>query len=182
MKRFILLVIIVFCLFLCGSYQKECGGIFRWDVKVCSDTGFINPAVKPIQISKLIKNVSGRKLKRGMPRFGIEHNIYRVRCRIVDWKDEKDGDYHLVLQEVDGEVTMVGEIPDPGCSRVKGSRYLKGIKQSRQFFNAEVISGDLEDNGVYEVTGVAYFDFFHNQIGMAPSGLELHPIISIKKL
>jgi hypothetical protein len=33
-----------------------------------------------------------------------------------------------------------------------------------------------------EIVGVAFFDFFHNQDGIAPNQIELHPILSFKCL
>ena len=31
-----------------------------------------------------------------------------------------------------------------------------------------------------ELVGVAFFDFDHNQDGVAPNEIELHPILSVK--
>jgi len=33
-----------------------------------------------------------------------------------------------------------------------------------------------------EIIGVAFFDFFHNQTGVAPNEIELHPILTFKCL
>jgi len=35
-------------------------------------------------------------------------------------------------------------------------------------------------NGLATITGVAFFDRVHGQIGVAPNGIELHPVLSIK--
>jgi len=32
------------------------------------------------------------------------------------------------------------------------------------------------------VTGVAFFDFLHGQTGVAPNGIELHPILGFRCL
>jgi hypothetical protein len=34
--------------------------------------------------------------------------------------------------------------------------------------------------GVATVTGVAFFDFFHGQTGVAPNAIELHPILAFR--
>ena len=31
-----------------------------------------------------------------------------------------------------------------------------------------------------EITGVAFFDFFHHQTGVAPNEIELHPILGFR--
>jgi hypothetical protein len=34
--------------------------------------------------------------------------------------------------------------------------------------------------GLATVTGVAFFDFFHGQSGVAPNAIELHPILAFR--
>lgn len=38
----------------------------------------------------------------------------------------------------------------------------------------------ISRDAVVEVIGVAFFDALHEQIGAAPNGLELHPVITIR--
>lgn len=38
----------------------------------------------------------------------------------------------------------------------------------------------ISHDAVVEVIGVAFFDALHEQIGAAPNGLELHPVITIR--
>jgi hypothetical protein len=33
---------------------------------------------------------------------------------------------------------------------------------------------------VIEIVGVGFFDRLHNQTGMAPSGIEIHPVLSFR--
>jgi hypothetical protein len=33
-----------------------------------------------------------------------------------------------------------------------------------------------------ELTGVAFFDFFHHQTGVAPNEIELHPLLAFRCL
>jgi hypothetical protein len=37
----------------------------------------------------------------------------------------------------------------------------------------------LEPNVPVTVTGIAFFDTIHGQEGIAPNGIELHPVLSI---
>ena len=37
-------------------------------------------------------------------------------------------------------------------------------------------------SGKAEIMGVAFFDFFHNQDGVAPNAIELHPVLSFRCL
>lgn len=36
--------------------------------------------------------------------------------------------------------------------------------------------------GTATITGVAFFDVIHGQRGVAPNGIELHPVLSFKAL
>jgi len=76
---------------------------------------------------------------------------------------------------------MIVESPDPGCAGK--SRFLKEITEVRaninKFFGGP-ITGKQTPNSVYAtVTGVAFFDKIHGQTGVAPNGIELHPILHV---
>ena len=76
---------------------------------------------------------------------------------------------------------MIVESPDPGCAGK--SRFLKEITEVRaninKFFGG-AITGKQTPSSVYAtVTGVAFFDKIHGQTGVAPNGIELHPILHV---
>jgi hypothetical protein len=65
-------------------------------------------------------------------RAGVaERTIWRLEAVIIALKQEKDGDFHLVLQGASG-ATMVGEIPTPSHAFVGDSPWLTNIGQARQ--------------------------------------------------
>lgn len=122
----------------------------------------------------------------------IEDTVYQVDATLVAYKEEADGDFHLVIS--DGQNTMIAEIPDPDfCD---GSVWLDQIKSTRAAFDGKFgkeltslrrLTYTLTD-GVAMVskisvpvslTGVGFFDKLHGQTGVAPNGIELHPVLSI---
>src|SRR5206468_1655513 len=79
--------------------------------------------------------------------------------------------------------TMVTEIPCPCC--VAGSSpFTAGIANARQEFDAHftATSSFTAVSVPVQMTGVGFFDFIHGQTGVAPNGIELHPILDIKFL
>ena len=79
---------------------------------------------------------------------------------------EADLDHHLVLRV--GQKTMIAETPSALCTAGATAYRLKQMKNARAA--ARLCSWA-------RVTGVAFFDFLHGQTGVAPNGIELHPVL-----
>jgi hypothetical protein len=97
---------------------------------------------------------------------------------LLRFKAESDSDYHLVLS--DGANTMIAEIPDPGCVGSQ-SPFASLIQQARTNFSQQYTpSGSFQTvNATVSIAGVGMFDFLHGQSGVAPNGIELHPVLDI---
>jgi hypothetical protein len=59
------------------------------------------------------------------------------------------------------------------------------MRQARQDFidNVGQPTGSFkvpDENIVIEVIGIGFFDRLHGQRGMAPSGIEIHPVLSMR--
>ena len=163
------------------STQPDCGGSYRWDVKTAQDTCRI--IAKPIRSTiSYLTAIPRPTINNSHNRYGIEHNIFTIRVSVRLYKREDDGDYHLVLTDSTGK-TMVGEIPDPLCPAVQSSRYILSIQKAREFFvfKMKQPAGKVAP-GTYEIKGIAFFDKIHGATGEAKNGVELHPIISIKRI
>src|SRR6185369_3114548 len=65
-----------------------------------------------------------------------------------------------------------------------GSPFQPGIANARQQFDAHfTATGFFQSVTVpVQITGVGFFDFLHGQTGVAPNGIELHPILDIRFL
>jgi hypothetical protein len=107
-------------------------------------------------------------------------NVFAVSAILTVIKREKDEDYHLVLADPnDPGVTMIVESPDP--HQALGSAFANGIASVRQTIDDQFgpIRGKQHPGIPVVVTGVAFFDPLHGQEGVAPNGIELHPLLSI---
>jgi hypothetical protein len=109
----------------------------------------------------------------------FETSTWTINANLLEYKFEDDSDYHIVLQDESGN-TIVGEIPNPGCVG-SGSPLAASIFNARMKFNAMFTASTSFQfaNVPVQVTGVAMFDFLHGQTGVAPNGIELHPILDI---
>lgn len=102
-----------------------------------------------------------------------------LNATLTQYKLESDSDYHLVLRDAGG-LTMIVEIPSPSCVGA-GSPFLAGITNARNQFNARftATTSFQTANIPVQIKGVGMFDFLHGQTGVAPNGIELHPVLDI---
>lgn len=122
----------------------------------------------------------------------VERTAWEVDATLVGYKLEQDRDYHLVLADADGK-TMIAEIPDPAAVAA-GCRFVPQITAARSAFDARfgtqmsALAAATVANAVpmivgtrvpVQVVGIGFFDFIHGQTGVAPNGVELHPVLSI---
>lgn len=177
----------IFWIISCSKPDEKnpaCTGKDRWDVKTLSDAGAtsINYTPSPISIINLISIPLSNTIGGTTPRFGIEFNTYSITCHIREYKLSSDGDYHLVLQDISNpSITMIGEIPDPYCESLKQSIRFDQIIQARKDFKNTLLVTEQVDTSVYIVTGVAFYDKVHGQLGAASNAVEIHPILTISK-
>src|SRR5581483_1420180 len=71
-------------------------------------------------------------------------------------------------------------IPAPTCVG-SGSPFLSGITNARSQFDAKfsVTTSFQTTSTPVQITGVGMFDFLHGQTGVAPNGIELHPVLNV---
>lgn len=166
---------------LASSPATKCG-VERWSVKTGTDSD-VSKVIMTSATAALIADLRNLPTPTTLPpgtRINpVEVTIYTVRANLTMKKSEGDGDYHLVLSDDAGN-TMIAEVPDPNCVAA-GSPFLAGVTKTR----ADVDSNpQLKAGGNLKipvlVTGVGFFDFIHGQTGVAPNGIELHPVLNIQ--
>jgi hypothetical protein len=174
----------------CGSHC----GTERWHVKTMSDpqASQVDRNVRMTTVDELIhaavpKPPSGTLAKADNIRFAPwELRAVQIRATIVGWKTENDNDYHIVVADLNKpKETMIVEPPSSACSSACSSGYAALYQAARDAFvhcmgtpathftyvNAKPVIADI--------TGVPYFDPIHGQTGVAPNGIEIHPVISV---
>jgi hypothetical protein len=123
---------------------------------------------------------------------GAEKTVWSVQATLTAYAAESDGDYHMVISDQAGP-TMIAEIPKPGD--IPGRSYFAAeIASARNAFDDHFQIKESPDQPTPTGTGsspfrdvripvtllgLGFFDFNHNQRGVAPNAIELHPVVNI---
>jgi hypothetical protein len=157
-------------------------GVERWSVKTGTDAdvGLVNlNSSTNTTIAALRSPAAPNPIPANNRVSPWETTVWVVNATLTLYKLESDSDYHIVIQDSSGN-TMITEIPSPSCVGA-GSPFLPGITNARNEFNAKftATTSFQTANIPVKITGVGMFDFLHGQTGVAPNGIELHPILDI---
>src|SRR5215510_10056655 len=108
-----------------------------------------------------------------------ETTVYTLNATMTLYKKEADVDYHIVLQDDQGH-TLISEIQSPACVGPT-SPFAAAIANARAKFDSHLTATPSFQtaNIPVRVRGVGVFDFIHGQTGVAPNGIELHPVLDI---
>jgi hypothetical protein len=166
---------------LCGAASAQCG-VERWSVKTGtdSDAAKINPAITTTTtIGSLVALATPPVLPPSSRLQPTETTVFAVNATLIEFKLETDSDYHIVIQDSAGK-TMITEIPSPACVGT-GSPFASAIASARSKFDAQLkATNQAQTTSVpVQIKGVGFFDSLHGQTGVAPNGIELHPVLDI---
>jgi hypothetical protein len=156
-------------------------GVDRQAIKVASDllAKKIVLTAENVDISQLI---ASPVIKTGKTRLAIEHYTYQIKAKIIGYKLEADQDYHIVIQQ--GKDTMVVEAPAPECS--EKSWYKTRINFVRNKLDSLLPSAPKRKYRKLAAPicatfyGIYFVDKVHGQTGVAPNGVELHPLLNVE--
>jgi hypothetical protein len=97
---------------------------------------------------------------------------------------EDDSDVHLVIADPRNlRQTMVAEFPATGCTKGASPSARRKMKRARSRLIRTC--GRPHDHftdlhGTEKLTGVGFFGVKHGQRGLAPNGIELHPVVGFR--
>lgn len=181
MRRIGFLVFAVLFLFSAHGIQAQCG-VERWSVKTGTDPDASQVNLSTY-ISTTIYNMWSSTKPSSLPANNRisprETNQYRITGTLTKYARETDSDYHLVIKDSSGR-TMIVEIPSPNCVG-SGSPFITGIRNARNEFDAKLTatSSFKSVTAPVAIRGVGFWDFLHGQTGVAPNGIEIHPVLDI---
>jgi len=100
-------------------------------------------------------------------RLPFERHIFSITGTVTQVRPEADHDLHLVVRS--GSKHMIVEAPDaPFCTGkatpLRKRQMASARKAARPCARAHIV-------------GVAFWDYFHGQTGVAPNAIELHPVL-----
>jgi len=158
----------------------------RWTVKTLQDRAAREVSFRVRKTSVgVLRGVRDPHKGRDDPRTGrVERRTYSVQARLVSFGIEHDSDVHLVIADPrNRQETMIVEFPSSGCTTRASSPARQKMKLAR---TALVAACGRPGNrftrlgGTATVTGVGFYDVKHGQTGVAPNGIELHPVTGFR--
>gem|GEM_PF-1703788 len=159
-------------------------GLERQSVKTLTDTRASRVSYDPKTATvDQLRALSAPAVGRDSPRLPGEFSTYKLKVRLRSMKIEDDSDVHLVIADpTNAQHTMIVEFPNAGCVRKAGAMSRRRMTRARSALlracgPAHTSSFRLL-RGSATITGVAFFDVIHGQRGVAPNGIELHPVLS----
>src|SRR5216684_478552 len=180
--RILPLVAVAFVLATISSTAFGQCGVERWSVKTGTDpdSGLVNlSSTTSTAISSMTALAAPNPIPANNRVQPTETTVWVINATLTQYKLESDSDYHLILDDGAGH-TMIAEIPSPACVG-SGSPFTNGISHARSQFDAvfTATTSFQTANVPVQITGIGMFDFLHGQTGVAPNGIELHPVIDI---
>jgi hypothetical protein len=162
-------------------------GAWRWPVKTLSDKAAsrVDYAPKATTIKHLRAVSRPGSLGETTPRRKpVEYRSWRVRAKLVAAVMEDDHDYHVVIRVPSSpKKTMIVEFPYTRCNGARSSSKRAAMQKARHRFQSlcgSVGSSFVDLRGKVTVTGVGFWDEIHGQTGVAPNGVELHPVLRFR--
>lgn len=173
--------LLVVFLFASINLHAQCG-VERWSIKVGNDSQA--PSISlGTWVSSTIYNFHQSTRPASIPSNSRvsprETTQYSLSGTLKKYKRESDSDYHLVIQDGAGR-QMIIELPNINCVG-GGSPFRSGISNARAQFDAKLTATSTMKNVTAPVTirGIGFWDFLHGQTGVAPNGIEVHPVLNI---
>jgi hypothetical protein len=156
-------------------------GVERWAVKTLTDPGASRVVLtpKPATVATLGSIAAPKDpTDRLAP---TETTVYRLTgVRMTAFKQEDDSDIHLAVEDDNGH-TMIAEFPAATCDTTAAPKLRAMMKGAHDDFVAacgQPAGRYKKVTGTATLTGVGFFDRIHGQRGVAPNGIELHPVLS----
>ena len=160
-------------------------GTERWAVKVGTDpdAGVIDTSkIHHTTLQHLVELPKPRHLLEAARVNATEKTVWEVQSQIIKYKPEADGDFHVVIADAQGR-TMIVELPDSDC--LKGSPFKNSVNAARKHFEERFPPTkskrmrSLKNPVKATIRGIGFFDKIHGQTGVAPNGIEIHPVLKI---
>lgn len=176
-----------------SAYHRDASaegcGKERWQVKTLTDSAGKGLDLKQQSVKTTVEELRRLKVpttwKESAPRIApVETTLYRVTALLMSMKREKDSDIHLVIADPRVGGSMIVEFPASTCNQEATPEARKLMLDARKAFTS-ACGGEPGTNfvtlsGKATLVGVGFFDAIHRQGGVAPNGIELHPVISVE--
>ncbi len=154
--------------------------IERGPVKEGSDDRYrVSTTITATSVAYLVSRPKPSSYPNNNRLVPYERMTWQLTATLLQYKQESDGDVHLVMQDSAGR-KMIAELPYSPCVPTS-SRWQAAIAAARASFNHTYTPTTSWHYVRRTVTlkGLALFDPPHGQTGAAGNGIELHPVTAV---
>jgi hypothetical protein len=151
-----------------GVHRNPCSSQ-RHIVATLQDKPNLLP-VKNTTLGQLARLPTPRRLTQA--RLAEERHVYRITAQVTSVQQEASGDLRILISDGAGH-TMTVNAPSLACTN--GAT----VSQRRQMAKARTAVTICSDA---VLTGVLFYTLAHHQVGEAPNGIELNPLLSFSCL
>jgi hypothetical protein len=164
-----------------ARYRPATGcGIERWAVKTLTDPGASRVNHRPTATTVGALTALPAPIDPTDRIAPTETTVWRITATMTAFKQEADSDIHLAVEDSHRR-TMIVEFPlTPTCDATASTPDRAAMRQAR----AAIVAACGQPSASYRtisgqatITGVGFFDRIHGQRGVAPNGIELHPVL-----
>jgi hypothetical protein len=160
----------------------------RWTIKTLADADANSislTTVRKTTIEALRRLKTPAALSKLTPRIApTEKTVFQVDALLMSMKLEGDDDIHMVIADPVVGGSMIVEFPGAGCVSTVSTVGASLMSKAKAALAAAcgplpTTSKFVTLQGRATIDGVGFFDFLHHQGGVAPNGIELHPVLRI---
>jgi hypothetical protein len=157
----------------------------RWKIKTLADADASSislTTVRKTTIEALRRLKAPAALSKLTPRIApTEKTVFQVGALLMSMKLEGDDDIHMVIADPVVGGSMIVEFPGADCVSTVGASLMSKAKAALAAACGPLptTSKFVTLQGRATIDGVGFFDFLHHQGGVAPNGIELHPVLRI---
>lgn len=172
----------------CGQQCDRHCGLIRWPVKTLADpdAGRIDTAPQPTTVALLVALPYPRRHPGNARLAPVELTTWEVHAVLMGWQRSSDRDFHLVIANPEHHAqTMIVEVPSPTCPEICRTGHAATFAALRQLITDRLGAPPawlhrFRDPIPVRVVGVGFFDLIHGEVGAAPNGIELHPVMALE--
>jgi hypothetical protein len=153
---------------------------YNWPYKIGKDPDVAKVSLVPVPTTidallALPHQERTDEIRRFAP---VELTTYELRdVTLKSFQRAPDGDVHMVLADEHGH-TMIAEAAPPFCTD-DDSPWKARITAVRKVVDDEIPMAMMGwHKRTVSLAGPAYFDTIHGQFGVAPNGIEIHPLLA----
>ena len=191
LKRSLSLLIAATCLIGCGKIRNTDN--YRWSVKTLTDRDAARLVFGKVRASSVAEQtrMPMPKLTQESPRQPFsEDSLFTIDALLLAVKIESDGDFHVIIRDLQTDSTMLAEIPDPDAAWTTPCSHSEEFRAAREAIGriAEPTYGSLRHLEVpirIRLTGVGFFDpvhFMPSEEGIPANWREIHPVVNVEVL